>query len=164
MALSLRARQMLRENLFVLFMIIALALGILVGLTVRMSNDWKYYEKQKLFYLRFPGDLLLNMLKMLILPLVVSSLVSSVATLDARSSGRNFNSCSNTTLHIRLPGITQCIVMIQRSQRKWRRILVQMLNLFFSKFKVLCSLCFRQVLRIHRYHNCHCYCHILLKD
>ena len=118
MALSLRARQMLRENLFVLFMIIALALGILVGLTVRMSNDWKYYEKQKLFYLRFPGDLLLNMLKMLILPLVVSSLVSSVATLDARSSGRNFNSCSNTILHIRLPGITQCIVMIQRGQRK----------------------------------------------
>ena len=41
------------------------------------------------FYLhRFPGDLLMRMLKMLIIPLIVSSLVSGLAGLDAKASGK----------------------------------------------------------------------------
>ncbi|KAM7424576.1 hypothetical protein PAMA_000768 [Pampus argenteus] len=36
----------------------------------------------------FPGEILMRMLKMLILPLVVSSLVTGLAGLDAKSSGR----------------------------------------------------------------------------
>ncbi|KAF7697745.1 hypothetical protein HF521_004255 [Silurus meridionalis] len=36
----------------------------------------------------FPGDILMRMLKMLILPLIISSLISGLAGLDARSSGR----------------------------------------------------------------------------
>ena len=37
---------------------------------------------------RFPGDLLMRMLKMLIIPLIVSSLVSGLAGLDAKASGK----------------------------------------------------------------------------
>ncbi|KAL1007653.1 hypothetical protein UPYG_G00089570 [Umbra pygmaea] len=36
----------------------------------------------------FPGDILMRMLKMLILPLVISSLITGLAGLDAKSSGR----------------------------------------------------------------------------
>ncbi|KAB5553601.1 hypothetical protein PHYPO_G00040450 [Pangasianodon hypophthalmus] len=36
----------------------------------------------------FPGDILMRMLKMLILPLIISSLITGLAGLDARSSGR----------------------------------------------------------------------------
>jgi solute carrier family 1 (high affinity glutamate transporter) protein 2 len=36
----------------------------------------------------FPGDLLMRMLKMLIIPLIVSSLIAGLAQLDAKSSGR----------------------------------------------------------------------------
>ncbi|KAG7454072.1 hypothetical protein MATL_G00263930 [Megalops atlanticus] len=36
----------------------------------------------------FPGDILMRMLKMLILPLIISSLITGLAGLDAKSSGR----------------------------------------------------------------------------
>ncbi|KAM6957408.1 solute carrier family 1 member 9 [Aplochiton taeniatus] len=41
-----------------------------------------------LMLVSFPGDILMRMLKMLILPLIISSLITGLAGLDARSSGR----------------------------------------------------------------------------
>ena len=75
------------SNIFIVLMILALVIGIIVGLTVRRVDGWEYWQKRKIFYLKFPGDLLLNMLKMLIIPLIVSSLISSLASLDSRASG-----------------------------------------------------------------------------
>ena len=80
-------KEVVMANLFVLLMIIAIIVGVALGMGVRQLDGWEYYQKRKIFYLRFPGDLLLNMLKMLILPLIVSSLISSLAALDSRSSG-----------------------------------------------------------------------------
>lgn len=39
-------------------------------------------------YIDFPGKIFINILKMLILPLIVSSIISSLAQLDAQSSGK----------------------------------------------------------------------------
>ncbi|XP_045158775.1 excitatory amino acid transporter 1-like [Mercenaria mercenaria] len=78
----------LKANLIIIMMVIALAIGVVVGLTVRNIEGWEYWQKRKIFYLRFPGDLLMNMLKMLILPLIVSSIISSLASLNAKASGR----------------------------------------------------------------------------
>ena len=39
-------------------------------------------------FLAFPGDLLMRMLKMMILPLIISSLIAGLANLDMGSSGR----------------------------------------------------------------------------
>ena len=38
--------------------------------------------------IRFPGELFMNMLKLLILPLIVTSLITALATLDSKAMGR----------------------------------------------------------------------------
>ncbi|KAG7459827.1 hypothetical protein MATL_G00214810 [Megalops atlanticus] len=45
-------------------------------------------DSNSLMLISFPGDILMRMLKMLILPLIISSLITGLAGLDARSSGR----------------------------------------------------------------------------
>jgi len=44
--------------------------------------------KEDITYIDFPGKIFVNILKMLILPLIVSSIISSLAQLDAQSSGK----------------------------------------------------------------------------
>lgn len=80
--------EFLKGNLFIFLMIIAIAIGVGLGMGLRTVEGWEFYQRRKIFYLRFPGDLLLNMLKMLILPLIVSSLISSLAALEGRASGK----------------------------------------------------------------------------
>ncbi|KAL8588330.1 hypothetical protein ACOMHN_019595 [Nucella lapillus] len=46
------------------------------------------YTAKELNYLRFPGDLLINMLNLVNLPLIASSIVSELTCLDKRSLGR----------------------------------------------------------------------------
>lgn len=76
----------LKSNLLIILMIIAVIIGL--GLGFGMRGVWTPYETRKIFYLRFPGDLLMNMLKMLILPLIVSSLITAMGSLDTNASGR----------------------------------------------------------------------------
>lgn len=79
-------KKIVMDNLLVIFMIIAVIIGVAMGLGLRdhISTD----DKRTIFFLQFPGDLLLNMLKMLILPLIVSSLVSAMSGLKAQASGK----------------------------------------------------------------------------
>ncbi|XP_062306920.1 excitatory amino acid transporter 4 isoform X1 [Osmerus eperlanus] len=74
----------LKRNLFVIFTIAAVALGVMLGFALRPQNltlrDIKYFS--------FPGELLMRMLKMLVLPLIVSSLVTGISSLDSKASGK----------------------------------------------------------------------------
>ena len=45
-------------------------------------------KKTTLMLIGFPGELFINMLKMLVLPLIVGSLVCVLAGIDAKASGR----------------------------------------------------------------------------
>lgn len=53
-------------------------------------NDIEDVEDKKtvLMLIGFPGELFMNMLKMLILPLIVASLICALAALDAKATGR----------------------------------------------------------------------------
>ena len=81
-----RVKAALRSNLLVILLILALILGIVIGILLRLRPE--PWTDRELMYLRFPGELLMNMLKLLILPLIVASLVSGMTSLDTRSSGK----------------------------------------------------------------------------
>ncbi|XP_019373500.1 PREDICTED: excitatory amino acid transporter 1 isoform X1 [Gavialis gangeticus] len=74
----------LLRNAFVLLTIIAVIVGIILGFCLRPYN--MSYREVK--YFAFPGELLMRMLQMLVLPLIVSSLVTGIAALDSKASGK----------------------------------------------------------------------------
>lgn len=77
-------RGFLRRNALVLLTVSGVVAGVVLGAAVRGAA----LGPAQVAYLAFPGELLLRMLRMVILPLVVCSLVSGAASLDARSLGR----------------------------------------------------------------------------
>ncbi|XP_012277631.1 excitatory amino acid transporter [Orussus abietinus] len=62
--------------------------GVLVGLALGFLGRLAEFSPQSIMLVSFPGEILMRMLKMFILPLIVSSLIAGMAQLDARSSGR----------------------------------------------------------------------------
>ncbi|XP_067830292.1 excitatory amino acid transporter 2-like [Heptranchias perlo] len=75
----------LERNLLLLLTIFGVILGAVFGCLLRMLPD---LDPNLLLLVSFPGDILMRMLKMLILPLIISSLISGLAGLDAKSSSR----------------------------------------------------------------------------
>ncbi|KAH0626528.1 hypothetical protein JD844_001567, partial [Phrynosoma platyrhinos] len=73
-----------QDLVFFLF-ISGVILGSLFGGLLRFLPP---LDSDLIMLISFPGDILMRMLKMLILPLVISSLISGLAGLDAKSSGR----------------------------------------------------------------------------
>uniref|UniRef100_A0A8C5LMI5 Amino acid transporter n=1 Tax=Leptobrachium leishanense TaxID=445787 RepID=A0A8C5LMI5_9ANUR len=73
-----------KRNGFVLFTVFAVVIGIILGFSVR-KYKMSYREIK---YFSFPGELLMRMLQMLVLPLIVSSLVTGMAALDSKASGK----------------------------------------------------------------------------
>ncbi|GMT35109.1 hypothetical protein PFISCL1PPCAC_26406 [Pristionchus fissidentatus] len=60
--------------------------GVILGVSLRNSDD--KWSKRHLSYLRLPGDLFVQMLKMLILPLIMSSIISSLSSVDSKTAGK----------------------------------------------------------------------------
>ncbi|XP_030302488.1 neutral amino acid transporter A [Calypte anna] len=77
-------RGFLRRNALVLLTVSGVVAGVALGTAVRGAG----LGPAQVAYLAFPGEMLLRMLRMVILPLVVCSLVSGAASLDTRSLGR----------------------------------------------------------------------------
>ncbi|XP_055068792.1 excitatory amino acid transporter 3 [Misgurnus anguillicaudatus] len=75
----------LKRNWILLATITSVILGILLGVLVRDYTSLSNLEKQ---YFGFPGEILMRMLKLIILPLIVSSMITGVAALDSEISGR----------------------------------------------------------------------------
>nr|XP_060640393.1 neutral amino acid transporter A [Anolis sagrei ordinatus] len=88
---SLRRRlrglgRFVRRHCLVLLTVSGVVVGVGLGALVRRRGA--PLSAAQVAYLAFPGEMLLRMLKMVILPLVVCSLVSGAASLDTRSLGK----------------------------------------------------------------------------
>lgn len=62
--------------------------GVLLGVAFGFALRNAELTNETIQLISFPGDLLMRMLKMLVLPLIVSSLITGVAVLDPKSSGK----------------------------------------------------------------------------
>lgn len=83
-----RVRRCLRANLLVLLTVAAVVAGVGLGLGVSAAGGADALGPARLTAFAFPGELLLRLLKMIILPLVVCSLIGGAASLDPSALGR----------------------------------------------------------------------------
>lgn len=84
------------ENLLMMLTVGGVFLGCIVGFMLKYSKSEESggWTKREIMYIQFPGDLFLRMLKSLILPLIVSSIVSAIGSLDLGLSGKDcYYSC-----------------------------------------------------------------------
>lgn len=80
-----------RQNLLLLLLITGCIIGFIIGTIIHSPVQGIRNPEDKattLMLIGFPGELLMNMLKMMILPLIIASLVCSTSSLDARVAGR----------------------------------------------------------------------------
>ncbi|XP_004699469.1 excitatory amino acid transporter 5 [Echinops telfairi] len=83
-AILARGRDVCKQNGLLVLSVLSVIVGCLLGFFLRTRR----LSPQEISYFQFPGELLMRMLKMLILPLVVSSLMSGLASLDPKTSSR----------------------------------------------------------------------------
>ena len=83
-------RVVLKRDLLMILIIIAVILGFAIGIGINktVQNMKEPGRTTALVLIGFPGELLMRMLKLLILPLIVSSLIVGLAALDQQASGR----------------------------------------------------------------------------
>ncbi|KHJ90254.1 transporter, dicarboxylate/amino acid:cation Na+/H+ symporter family protein [Oesophagostomum dentatum] len=105
-----QSKSWLQKNLLLILTISGVFVGAIGGGLLRLANPGPEVAK----YIGFPGELFLNMLKAIILPLIVASLISGLSQLDSRTSGnlgrRALLYYALTTTHAVILGII--IVMI----------------------------------------------------
>ena len=83
-------RGFIKRNLLVVLIITGALIGLIIGLSINtaVQNLSPTARYNVVILIGFPGELLLRMLKMLILPLITFSLISGLAGLDGTVSGK----------------------------------------------------------------------------
>lgn len=61
-------------NALLIATLIGVAIGIILGIALRPAN----FSNLQITYFMFPGEMLLRMLKMIILPLIVCSMITGI--------------------------------------------------------------------------------------
>ena len=83
--------RVLKQDILLFMIVIGVFVGFVIGAAANPSvNDIVDPEKKAttIMLIGFPGELFMNVLKMLILPLIVASLICALATLDSKATGK----------------------------------------------------------------------------
>ncbi|XP_067105787.1 excitatory amino acid transporter 3-like isoform X1 [Osmerus mordax] len=75
----------LKNNWLLIATVVSVLSGIALGVVVR---EYAHLSQLHKFYFGFPGEILMRMLKLIILPLIISSMITGVAALDSEVSGK----------------------------------------------------------------------------
>lgn len=119
-------RNFLSANRLIVCVLIAVALGFFAGIWVneKVQNSTDPSPTELAMFITFPGEIFLQMLQLLVLPLVVSSVIVSLAILDKKSAaklGTRFACYSVvTTLLAVIIGVTLAHFMIETKDSKLR--------------------------------------------
>ncbi|XP_054870291.1 excitatory amino acid transporter 1-like [Amphiprion ocellaris] len=101
----------LKTNAFVVLTMTAVALGIGLGFALRNVN----MSARSIKYLSFPGELLMRILQMLMLPLLVSSVITGMSAVDRKVYGkiglRAFSYYMVTTIIATFTGIALAVLI-----------------------------------------------------
>ena len=76
----------LKSNALTLATLAGVLIGILLGIGLRSREE--EWSKREVMYVKFIGTLFLQMLKAIIIPLIVPSLIVAVGSLDLSLSGK----------------------------------------------------------------------------
>jgi len=76
-------RTWIAKNLLLFFTFSGVSLGILLGICLRPHN----LDPQTIVYISYPGELFMRLLKLMILPLIIASLITGAASLNAKMNG-----------------------------------------------------------------------------
>jgi len=83
--MKVKVKKIAGEHLLTILTMSAVVLGVVVGVIVRsagLDGDDDKFSKRTVMYVNFIGDIFLRILKSLIIPLIVSSLIAAVGSLD----------------------------------------------------------------------------------
>ncbi|XP_008556923.1 excitatory amino acid transporter 3 [Microplitis demolitor] len=87
MARPKRWKSCMSENLLTLLTVAGVLAGIALGFILRASKSTPWTQRE-IMYVNFAGDIFLRMLKALILPLIVGSIIAAIGSLDLSLSGK----------------------------------------------------------------------------
>lgn len=77
----------MRSNLLTMLIILGIVLGLSFGAVLKNSKDDKYSQKDQV-YVKFGGEIFLRMLKAVSLPLILTSVVAALGSLDLKLTGK----------------------------------------------------------------------------
>ncbi|XP_071099647.1 excitatory amino acid transporter-like [Haliotis cracherodii] len=79
-----RCFRVIRSNLLVILTFVGVTVGFVIGYCVRLATP----SQDALIWIGLPGEMYMRMLKMMILPLIICSVIAGTASLDPKCNGR----------------------------------------------------------------------------
>jgi len=82
---------MMKGNLLPVLLVVGAIIGFAIGAIINDPVNRIIDPEKKatvIMLIAFPGELFMNMLKMIVLPLIVASLITAVSTLNPDVAGR----------------------------------------------------------------------------
>ncbi|CAB4000787.1 excitatory amino acid transporter 2-like, partial [Paramuricea clavata] len=80
--------KIVRKNVLLVFLLLGILSGFLLGVLLNGTVQQSTESRKLAMFIGFPGELFLRMLKLVLLPFVVSSVVTSLTMIDKNTAGK----------------------------------------------------------------------------